>query len=71
MIAATLVAPLAEDASRVAVTPTGRQAHRLVAAASGEIGHRLWAGLPADDLAAAARVLDTVRRRAEESLAAA
>ncbi|GIJ76425.1 hypothetical protein SAMN05443287_10259 [Micromonospora phaseoli] len=71
LVAATLVAPLAEDASQVTVTPAGRQTQRLVAAASGEIGERLWAGLPADDLAAAARVLEVVRRRAEASLASA
>ncbi|MFF5216132.1 hypothetical protein [Micromonospora sp. NPDC000442] len=70
LIAATLVAPLATDASQVALTPTGRQAQRLVAAASAEIGARLWADLAADDLVVAARVLDVVRRRAEQALAA-
>ncbi|MFV2100854.1 hypothetical protein [Micromonospora sp. LOL_024] len=71
LVAATLVAPMTQDASRVTVTPAGRQSQRLVAAATGEIGKRLWAGLAAEDLAAAARVLDAVRRRAEASLASA
>ncbi|MFY1576573.1 hypothetical protein ACN26Z_16950 [Verrucosispora sp. WMMD703] len=71
LIAATLVAPLPTDASRVALTPTGRHTQQLVAAASAEIGARLWADLPTDDLAAAARVLEVVRRRAEQTLAAA
>ncbi|WBB53112.1 hypothetical protein [Verrucosispora sp. WMMD573] len=71
LIAATLVAPVPTDASRVALTPTGRQAQQVVAAVSAEIGARLWADLPTDELAAAARVLDVVRRRAEQVLATA
>ncbi|MCZ7423103.1 hypothetical protein O7605_26725 [Verrucosispora sp. WMMA2121] len=71
LIAATLVAPLSTDVSRVALTPTGRHTQQLVAAASAEIGARLWADLSADDLAVAARVLEVVRRRAEQTLTAA
>jgi hypothetical protein len=40
-----------------------------VRAATTEITHRLWGDVPAEDLATAGRVLDTVRARANVELA--
>jgi DNA-binding MarR family transcriptional regulator len=60
------------DGSRPSVAPCGegRALHGRIRAATGEITQRLWGDLPADDLAAAGRVLATILVRANAQLGA-
>jgi DNA-binding MarR family transcriptional regulator len=58
------------DGSVVRVTDAGRDFHTRVSAETGEISARIWGGIPAEDLAAAGRVLATVTERADAELAA-
>ncbi|MEU1274760.1 MarR family transcriptional regulator [Streptomyces sp. NPDC005799] len=58
------------DGSDVRVTDAGRDFYTRVSAESGEISARIWGGIPAEDLAAAGRVLATVTERADAELAA-
>ena len=58
-----------EDA-RVGLTDAGQARHQQIRAAIGEITARLYGDLPADDLAAAGRVLATITARANAELAA-
>jgi hypothetical protein len=50
------------------LTDRGQRVHGRVRAATTEITERLWGDLPADDLATAGRVLDTVLARANAEL---
>jgi hypothetical protein len=52
------------------VTPSGSALHDRIRSGSGEIAARLYEGIPVEDLAATARVLATVRERANADLAA-
>lgn len=51
-------------------TPAGQDRHAAVRVGVNGITERLYAGLPADDLAIAARVLTTLTERANAELAA-
>ena len=59
-----------DDHGPVTLTDHGQQVLAQVRAATAEITHRLWGDLPAEDLATAGRVLDTVLTRANVELAA-
>jgi DNA-binding MarR family transcriptional regulator len=58
-----------DNGSAVTLTDAGRARHQQIRAAIGEISGRLYAGLPADDLATAGRVLTTLTARANAELA--
>jgi hypothetical protein len=62
---------IASDGPAVTVTAAARSLHSRIAAAVAGITDRLWGGLPADDLATAARVLTIVTDRATAELAQA
>ena len=55
----------------VALTDAGRARHDAIRAPLGEVTARLYAGLSAEDLATAGRVLTTLTARANEELATA
>jgi DNA-binding MarR family transcriptional regulator len=65
-----LEAPDVDD-SLVRVTDAGRQLHGRIRSAVVEITDRMWGDLPAEDIAAASRVLTTVLERANAELARA
>ena len=56
---------------QVIVTAAGERLHGQIRNGVGRVTDRLLAGLPAEDLAAAARVLGTVLERADAELASA
>jgi DNA-binding MarR family transcriptional regulator len=56
------------ERSPVEVTESGRQLHGEIRGAVTEITQRLWGDLPAEDLAIAGRVLDTILARADAEL---
>jgi DNA-binding MarR family transcriptional regulator len=68
LVDAQLLDPPTSDASPVNVTDAGRRLHARIRHAVTEITERLWGDLPADDLAAAGRVLGTVLERANVEL---
>jgi hypothetical protein len=70
LAAAQLLEIPAGDGSPVKVTDAGEEMHGRIRNATGPIVQRLWGDLPADDLALAARVLTTIRERADAELAA-
>jgi DNA-binding MarR family transcriptional regulator len=57
--------------ARLRVTDAGSQLHGGVGSTVAEITDRMWGDLPAEDLAAAGRVLTTVLERANAELARA
>ncbi|WP_445269693.1 MarR family transcriptional regulator [Streptomyces sp. DSM 41634] len=57
--------------SRVRLTDAGRELYESIAAEGAEIAARLYAGIPAEDLAIAGRVLTLVTDRANAELAGA
>ncbi|MFG2621381.1 MarR family transcriptional regulator [Streptomyces sp. NPDC048507] len=59
------------DGALLAATDAGRRLLTAVAAESAPVSARVWDGIPAGDLAAAARVLTLVTAHAEAELAAA
>ncbi|MFD3659982.1 MarR family transcriptional regulator [Streptomyces sp. NPDC058659] len=59
------------DASRLRLTAAGRDLDETTSAESAEIAARLYAGIPAEDLAVAGRVLTLVTERANAELAGA
>lgn len=61
---------LAPEASLVRVTDSGRDLYAATSAETAEISARIYAGIPAEDLAAAGRVLALVTERANKELAA-
>jgi DNA-binding MarR family transcriptional regulator len=61
---------LATETSRVLLTDAGREFHTAVSSETAEISARVWADIPAEDLAAAGRVLALVTERADAELAA-
>jgi hypothetical protein len=58
-----------DDHGPVTLTDRGQQVHAELRAATTAITQRLWGDLPAEDLATAGRVLDTVLARANVELA--
>jgi hypothetical protein len=64
LAAAQLLQPADNDGSHAKLSDAGQRLHRQVRTAVSEITERLWSDLPAEDLAAAARVLSTVLARA-------
>ncbi|WP_327371576.1 hypothetical protein [Streptomyces sp. NBC_01217] len=60
---------VADGAPRIGFTPAGRDRQQTHRAKIAEITARLYAGLPAEDLAAAGRVLTEVTARANAVLA--
>ncbi|GKQ33845.1 MarR family transcriptional regulator [Streptomyces sp. A012304] len=61
---------LAADGGRLRVTEAGTALHTTVAAETAPISARIYAGIPAEDLATAGRVLALVTERAGTELAA-
>ncbi|MEH0985120.1 MarR family winged helix-turn-helix transcriptional regulator [Micromonospora sp. CPCC 205556] len=59
-----------QDDARVALTAAGRDVRGRVDDAVAGITARLYAGIPAEEMAVAGRVLALVKRRADEDLAA-
>ncbi|MEV6757525.1 MarR family transcriptional regulator [Streptomyces sp. NPDC051214] len=59
------------DASRIRLTDAGRKLHATTSAEAAQIAARLYAGIPAEDLATAGRVLTLVTERANTELAKA
>ncbi|MGO4749592.1 MarR family transcriptional regulator, partial [Streptomyces sp. 2MCAF27] len=59
------------EVSRVRLTAAGRELHESTSAETAEISARLYAGIPAEDLAVAGRVLALVTERANAELVSA
>ncbi|MEU5950871.1 MarR family transcriptional regulator [Streptomyces sp. NPDC047525] len=59
------------QASRLRLTDAGRKLHDTTGAETAEISARLYAGIPAEDLAVAGRVLELITERANAELAGA
>jgi DNA-binding MarR family transcriptional regulator len=70
LAAARLLQAPADEGSPVLLTEAGQQLFGRVRAAVTEITERLWGDLPAEDLAAAGRVLSIVTARANTELGA-
>ncbi|TXS18864.1 MULTISPECIES: MarR family transcriptional regulator [unclassified Streptomyces] len=60
---------LVEDGARLRPTDAGRELLAAVAEEVAPVSARIWGGLPADDMAAAGRLLALIARRADEELA--
>ncbi|GAB2921158.1 MarR family transcriptional regulator [Streptomyces heilongjiangensis] len=72
LAAAELVADAGDgEPGLVAVTDAGREVHARTTAETGVVSARIYAGIPAEDLAVAGRVLGLVTDRANAELAAA
>jgi DNA-binding MarR family transcriptional regulator len=71
LAAARLLEATDGEGSPVKVTDAGQQLHARIRTTVTEITERLWGDLPADELATAGRVLDTVLARANTELARA
>jgi hypothetical protein len=69
LIAELAAAQLLDDGPQVTVTESGGQLHGRIRTGVAEITQRLWGDLPAENLATAARVLNTVLARANAELA--
>ncbi|WP_250290050.1 MarR family transcriptional regulator [Streptomyces atroolivaceus] len=61
---------LVEDGAHLRPTAAGRELLAAVAAETAPVSARIWGGIPAEDLAAAGRVLALVTERADAELAA-
>ncbi|MEV0006532.1 MarR family transcriptional regulator [Streptomyces sp. NPDC051840] len=61
---------LVADGAHLVPTDAGRELLAAVGAETAPFSARIWGGIPAEDLAAAARVLALVTERAEAELAA-
>ncbi|MFF7776856.1 MarR family transcriptional regulator [Streptomyces tanashiensis] len=59
------------EASRLRLTDSGRELYETTTAETAEISARLYAGIPAEDLAVAGRVLALITQRANAELAGA
>ncbi|MGA5068619.1 MarR family transcriptional regulator [Streptomyces exfoliatus] len=57
------------EASRLLLTDAGRELHETTGTETAEISARLYAGIPAEDLAVAGRVLTLITDRANAELA--
>ncbi|MFI9213655.1 MarR family transcriptional regulator [Streptomyces sp. NPDC053253] len=71
LTAAKLLEEDPADTSRLRLTDTGRELDATTSAESARISARLYAGIPAEDLAVAGRVLTLVTERANAELAGA
>ncbi|MFI0926776.1 MarR family transcriptional regulator [Streptomyces sp. NPDC021012] len=71
LTAARLLEQDPAQASRLRFTGAGRELYDSTTAETAEISARLYAGIPAEDLAAAGRVLTLVTERANAELAGA
>jgi DNA-binding MarR family transcriptional regulator len=69
LVAAKLVEEVPSEGSRLRLTPVGRELYERVTAETNVISARIYAGIPAEDLATAGRVLDLVTERANAELA--
>ncbi|MFC8589810.1 MarR family transcriptional regulator [Streptomyces atroolivaceus] len=61
---------LVEDGAHLRPTAAGRELLAAVAEETAPVSTRIWGGIPAEDLAAAGRVLALVTERADAELAA-
>ncbi|MBW8738047.1 MAG: winged helix DNA-binding protein [Streptomyces turgidiscabies] len=61
---------LSVDSAHLAVTDAGRELYRTTTAETAPLTARIYAGIPADDLAVAGRVLSLINERANAELAA-
>ncbi|MEU6705674.1 MarR family transcriptional regulator [Streptomyces wuyuanensis] len=61
---------LVTDGTRLRPTDAGRELLAAVGAETAPVSARIWGGIPAEDLAAAGRVLSLVTERANAELAA-
>ncbi|WP_328561098.1 hypothetical protein [Streptomyces coelicoflavus] len=61
---------LVEDGAHLPATDAGRELLAAVGAAAAPVSARIWGGIPAEDLAAAGRVLALVTERADAEFAA-
>ncbi|MFD9608137.1 MarR family winged helix-turn-helix transcriptional regulator [Streptomyces sp. NPDC059083] len=68
LTATGLLERLPADGSRLRVTETGRDLYDTTTAETAEISSRLYAGIPAEDLAVAGRVLTLLTERANAEL---
>ncbi|MER5461532.1 hypothetical protein ABT010_12765 [Streptomyces sp. NPDC002668] len=68
LTASKLVETLSGDESRIRLTDAGRALQGRISTATAGITERLYGGLPAEDLAAASRVLTAVTARANAEL---
>jgi len=68
LISAGLLAP--HEPSQVRITDTGRALFETTSAETAPLTARVYAGIPAEDLAVAGRVLSLITERADEELAA-
>jgi DNA-binding MarR family transcriptional regulator len=71
LTAAKLLEEDPAEASRTRLTDAGRELYESTAAETAGISARLYAGIPAEDLAAAGRVLALITERANAELAGA
>ncbi|CAM5681540.1 hypothetical protein SALBM311S_05882 [Streptomyces alboniger] len=70
LIAKELVVPDASGTSRVRATDAGRALYTEAGAETAPISARIYAGIPAEDLSTAGRVLARITERANTELAA-
>ncbi|WP_406222903.1 MarR family transcriptional regulator [Streptomyces canus] len=68
LISAGLLAP--HEPSQVRITDTGRELFETTSAETAPLTARVYAGIPAEDLVVAGRVLSLITERADEELAA-
>ncbi|MFI5529884.1 MarR family transcriptional regulator [Kitasatospora sp. NPDC051853] len=69
LTSAGLLAPDPSEDGPLHLTPAGRTLYDTASAESAAISARVWGGIPAEDLAAAGRVLTLVAARANAELA--
>ncbi|MGW0765475.1 MarR family transcriptional regulator [Streptomyces sp. NPDC002676] len=69
LTATKLLEELPAEAPRIRLTDAGRELHETTTAETAEISARLYAGIPAEDLAVAGRVLALITERANAELA--
>ncbi|GHE30460.1 winged helix DNA-binding protein [Streptomyces capitiformicae] len=70
LVSARLLEPDPAQPSRLRFTDAGRELHTKTTADTAPISARIYAGIPAEDLAVAGRVLALVTERANAELAA-
>jgi DNA-binding MarR family transcriptional regulator len=71
LTAAKLLEQDPAQTSRLRLTPAGRELYASTTAETAEISARLYAGIPAEDLAVAGRVLTLITERANAELSGA
>ena len=68
LVSAGLLAP--HESSQVRITDAGRELFATTSAETAPLSARVYAGIPAEDLAVAGRVLSLINERADAELAA-